>query len=159
MAEALANGELVAEGEWLKATANREFILAPGLQSRNPIVRVVFSDRAEIWVRRAHTKPDDAFYSGTFRRANAMITLKAKSLLRLAETPLSDTLEGEHEAVFAAQGETLTLWLDGRQVVTAQDRTHSSGGISLMMSKGDANGDCRIKKVEYGELPDAPPAK
>ena len=158
--EALANGELVAEGEWLKATVSKGFRLAPGRQIKNPIVRILFSERADLWLKRTQTSTDDTYYGGGLWRNGLKIARNSKVYVPLAENySVVNRLEGEHEAVFAAQGDTLTLWLDGKQVAASHDAALAVGEVAIFMSKGDPRGDSRIKKLEYGELPDTPPAK
>jgi hypothetical protein len=161
----LTNGDLVADGEWLKAAATKGFDLKVALQSRNPIVRVVFTDRVAILLRRNLNRQlinDDTFYQASVGHEGVFILRRDRGegpVIMLAVKHVPNQLDGAHEAVFAAQGDTLTLWLDGRLVATARDGALTSGGLAMMLTKGDPNGDGRIKKVEYGELPDpAPPA-
>jgi hypothetical protein len=161
----LTNGDLVADGEWLKAAATKAFDLKWALQSRNPIVRVVFTDRVAILLRRnmnRQPKNEDTFYQAIVGHEKVAIERRDRGegpVTILAEKYAPNQLDGAHEAVFAAQGDTLTLWLDGRLVSTARDGALTSGGLAVILTKGELNGDGRIKKVEYGELPDpAPPA-
>jgi serine/threonine protein kinase len=161
----LTNGDLVADGEWLKAAATKAFDLKWALQSRNPIVRVVFTDRVAILLRRnmnRQPKNDDTFYQAIVGHEKVAIERRDRGegpVTILAEKYAPNQLDGAREAVFAAQGDTLTLWLDGRLVATARDGALTSGGLAVILTKGELNGDGRIKKVEYGELPDpAPPS-
>ena len=54
--------------------------------------------------------------------------------------------------IFAAQGDQLSLWLDGHEVASARDGTLRAGNVQLGLLDG-----ARIRKVEFGELPDAEP--
>ena len=57
--------------------------------------------------------------------------------------------------VFAAQGDKLTLWVDGKEVSSVPDGTCSTGTMQIAFYR---NRNTRIKKVETGELETAPPA-
>ncbi len=160
----VADGLLAADGEWLKATKGTTLTLGGGVQLHNPIVRVLFSNRVDIRLRRTLSKESDTCYVGSIGPNSSVISFNAEVLnaanlenqtpkRSLTSKTSSNRLEGEHEAVFVAQGDTLTLWLDGALMATTQDPTLSSGSIALTL-KDDPGGDCRIKKVEYGELPD-----
>jgi formylglycine-generating enzyme required for sulfatase activity len=166
----LASGELVAEGEWLHAPASvsRMFNLAPGRQFRNPIVRVRYSvpesGRVDICLRRVRKGNDDLRYNAGIDAAkvNLVMTRPADSpgppdvLTRAVDLDPPTRPDEEHEAVFAAQGDTLTVWIDGRKVSTAQDSRLSSGELAMMTKNYASIGHCRIRKVEYAELPEAP---
>ena len=153
---------LVEEGGWLRATKSRFFSVGTGKTFRNPIMRVVFSGRADLLLRRSIKETDSSYAGGiTESQAASMkntgISEPAGHYVRLSPPLARDV---EHEAVFAAQGDKLTLWLDGKEIVTGNDSTLSSGGLALSLTKDDARwgADGRIRKVEYGELPDAAPA-
>ena len=55
--------------------------------------------------------------------------------------------------VFAAQGDKLTLWVDGKEVASVRDGTLRTGTMQIAFYP-----NTRIKKVETGELETAPPA-
>ncbi|MCX6897244.1 MAG: SUMF1/EgtB/PvdO family nonheme iron enzyme [Verrucomicrobia bacterium] len=152
----LKAGSLVAEGDWLKLKSTKEltFSVAGGLSLRNPILRVLFSGHVGLGVRRVQKDGQDSRYSTGIGQGHAAIFLTGPTTSKLTDRKLDspDRLDGEHEAVFAAQGDTLTLWLDGKVVATAHDSTLSAGSLSVGLYKGRSLGDGRIKKVEYGEL-------
>jgi serine/threonine protein kinase len=155
----LASGDVVTDGDWLKATRSTTVGVAGGLSFPNHILRVIFSTRVELAVRRQRQvqKDDpDLRYYGQLIHHSAQILLvvgpSATRQLSRGDLGLMD-LDGEHEAVIAAQGEELTLWLDGKVVATAHDSTLHDGTLAVGLGKDET----RIKKIEYGELPDTAP--
>ena len=159
--EYLARGELVADGDWLVATADKTMTLAGNASFRNPIIRILFSERVDFASRRGRKDKGDTRYLAGIRQGPPGIGLFDANETHWFDThrqaPLPGRLDGEHEGVFATQGDTLTLWLDGKLLATVHDSTLSAGAIAIALTKGSPMGDGRIKKVEYGELPDAAP--
>jgi serine/threonine protein kinase len=154
----LSSGDLVEEGEWLKSTSDKTYSLEPNETFRNPIVKVRFCDKVDICVRRGDPKRGDFRYIAEVRTNYASLSIsdgRAVPLL-IPSVPLDLTSapHKEHEAVFAARGDTLTLWLDGRIVASVGDHRLASGTLAVSLSKGDSGSAGRIKNVEYGELPD-----
>jgi hypothetical protein len=150
----LENGKLVAEGVWLKGTGNDALALAPGETFRNPIVRIRFTGRLGISIRRTQDIGEDRRYLGFLFPDKVGITFLGNPMAKLADIPGTYDFPGEHEGVFAAQGDMLTLWLDGWKYASVRDGRLGPGGLALSVSKGKPIADCRIRKIEYGELPD-----
>jgi len=151
---------LVADGGWLHLRRSvAMFNLTPGQQFRNPIVRVRYSHRVDIALRMRKGIDDLRYEAGI---GPALVNISrinpgsqpATFLVPQVNLDPSFKPDEEHEAVFAAQGGTLTLWIDGRKIVTTQDSTLSSGELAFLMKSNASWGTCRIRKVEYGELPD-----
>lgn len=63
----------------------------------------------------------------------------------------------QHEAVFAAQGDKLTLWMDGKEIASVRDGSYRTGTMVI-----DFHGNSRLNKIETGEPETAgtnPPAE
>ena len=152
----LGEDGLAADGEWLESSIEKTYAITPN-QLRNPIVRIRFANHVDISVRRGEVQDGDPRYVAGIRSDHASISITAGRadpwLVPFVPLDLTSRPHEEHEAVFAARGDTLTLWVDGRLVASARDHTLSSGSLALTTSAGDPHGDCRIKSVEYGELP------
>jgi serine/threonine protein kinase len=146
-------GKLVAEGEWLRAeeSATLDITDRNNRMLHNCILRARFSDRIDLSLRRRFAE-NDTRYMGEISSGGAHIAKSTAGSAKLNYKPLPAPLgKGtEHEAVFAAVGDQLTLWLDGKQIAIAHDASLSSGTLALSLTKGEG----RIKKIEWGELPD-----
>src|SRR5260221_4590284 len=58
--------------------------------------------------------------------------------------------EDTHELVFAAQGDQLSLWLDGKELVDVRDAAAPTAGV-MTVHLVHAATVTRLQKVEYGE--------
>jgi hypothetical protein len=141
---------LVAEGDWYHA--DRNLILGTGKQLlRDCILRVIFSGQVSLVLRRTGGKLD-SYYMGVFSSRDAHIDLVKGSEhdITSATMALPEPLAkgAEHEAVFVAQGDLLTLWLDGKEIDSAWDSTFSSGSMAVALNKDEG----QINQVDFGEL-------
>ncbi len=147
----LKRGAMVADGDWLAATAHVYATLGGGKSFRDAAVRVVYSGHIGILLR----KTNQQYWAEAWKSASIRIydTAAQKS------TYLKDSIDlgpgfapdAEHELVFAAQGDQLSLWLDGKELASVRGATLPAGRMDLVMLK-DARPAPRIKKVEYAEL-------
>ena len=107
-------------------------------------------NEVEVYLREA----DPASYRGTIAD-HATIAISRADQQIVLERDIDPgpgyVAADEHEMVFAAQGEKITMWVDGREVATARDGSCRSGWIQVPFYE-----KTRIKKVEYAELEPAP---
>jgi hypothetical protein len=153
----LKEGVLVVDGDWLEAKINFWHGLARG-SFGNVVVRIVFSNRVEVHLRHG----GGTYYNGGITANHGGIGLRddrTNSSKHLGDLHLGGVnVEGAaHELVFAAEGDKLSLWLDDKEVANARDGTLTAGTMELALFSDKAS-KARIKKVEYGELPDLAPA-
>ncbi len=148
------------EAGWLRAPVAQLCVVGEGRLQASPIVRVRFSHGAMISLRR--TENTGARYTAMIHENRARLFLAASPVVFLTPEIQMDvgySFMSEHEAVFAAQGPELSLWIDGRQVAVAHDERLTTGSLAVQMDAGEPRRTCLLKKVEYGELPGATSGK
>ena len=146
----------MVDGQWLTLAPGKKEHFTNGLSgkpSSDVAIRVIFANKVGVPLRQS----DDGSYI-------VHIASDAKILLYRKGLPNTDLKSGidlgagyvaaaEHEMVFAAQGDKLTLWMDGKEVASVRDETCRAGGMQIAFYP-----TTRVKKVEYGELETTAPA-
>ena len=128
--------------------------LPPKTQARNAVLRIRFRGPFAMSLRVTDGK---GMYVG---QINGIGQASVKFSALTGDAPRQTDLAGHappagfkrdetHEAVFAAQGDELSLWLDGQLVARANDSRLTAGRTRLRAEKGTI-----IEKIEYAELPD-----
>ena len=151
----LETGELVADGEWLTLAPGKEWHPTKPLSSKptsDVAIRVMFANSVAVPLRQSD---DGSYIVKIASDAKIFLYRKGKSntdLKRGIDLGAGYVAAAEHEMVFAAQGDQLTLWVDGKEVASVRDGTSRTGGMQISFE-----GNSRIKKVETGELETAPP--
>ena len=146
----LKDGSVVADGEWLVATKNFFTNLGGERSSHDSAVRVVFSNRIMVILRQSAKQ----YVAEGGKHASIYLYDPAThKTMGLGEVEMGTAYvpDATHELVFAAQGDQLSLWLDGREVAHVSDATLTAGKMALGLMTG-AEPAPRIKKVEYGDL-------
>ena len=152
------------EDGWLRVNKPSGYDLAYGRSHRDVAVRVTFTGLVAIYLRaRPPTGQDKYFHylGGVGRFGYAYMCLFDPILLRRVgfeqlqfKLGSEFDMNGEHELMMSAQGDKLTLWLDGRIVITHNDSALTEGriGLSLYDLKHAPEFAPRIRAVEYCEL-------
>jgi hypothetical protein len=116
---------------------------------------------ATILLRRRDKTESVQNYSGELTPAGHALLHQwdAKRFQKIGFKELSSPLDSydplaEHEFMVVARGDEISLWLDGRLVLSQQDNSLDEGYIALnwFNSNPDTAQATRIKKVEYADL-------
>lgn len=149
------------EDRWLRITEDAHFDIAVGRQFSDVALRVTCTGCVWLGLRGTmnqfyvgYVRPDgDASISTTYSKDEA-----AKFALGKSFDPLK-----EYELVFAAQGDEMRLWLDGREVLSLKD-THLKQGRLCMgaIVSPEPKVPAGILRLEYAPLggsqpPEPPP--
>ena len=153
--EGLKTGELVVDGEWLTlAPGKKQHTVGLSSKSYGDVaLRVVFANEAYVALR---LSDGDGYNLGIANTGKIWLYRKAagatdlKSGIGLGSGYVA---AAGHELVFAAQGDKLTLWMDGKEIASVRDGSYRSGTMAI-----DFHGNSRIKKIETGDLETTAPA-
>ena len=155
------------EDRWLKITEDAHFDVAAGREFGDVALRVTYSGWVELGLRRTM---DEAYTASMRPDGDALIYLGTTNVVEHPDVkPVKFSLgksydpAREHELVFAAEGDEMRLWLDGREVLSFQDRTLGKGWLHLRASVSpNPELPARILRLEYAALggplpPSSPP--
>ncbi|MCB1242482.1 MAG: protein kinase [Verrucomicrobiales bacterium] len=166
----LRDGKLKAVGDWLEAPAKTDFILANGETFSDMAMRVVFSGSVTLKLRRSRGQhgyfenyaANIAEYSNPQGMAGISYETPDLDTLQLRVQPLEDgrkafpiagATDESHEMVFSALGAKLSLWMDGRLLISTTDSRLTEGLLQLVFNaKSGKSPSARIKRIEYGKL-------
>ncbi|MDZ4401667.1 bifunctional serine/threonine-protein kinase/formylglycine-generating enzyme family protein [Prosthecobacter sp.] len=166
----IAAGAGRLEGEHLLVPKSLNIDLADQKRFRDVIVRMRFTGAAAIGVRSANVQDSIARVSYQGQLGPAPIVRlfgwhHAKQRFACfpdLERRLDADFEwkAEHELALAIKGDQITLWLDGRTLLTQRDSAIPEGSIYLNLWTAKAHPELapRIRKVEYGELDGTKPS-
>jgi hypothetical protein len=149
----LKSGELIADGEWLALAPAKTAYFSGGLTHQsleNVAIRLRYMNWSEFALRGSK---NGSYILNIWDRQAAIKFFdpektKATNLSGDVNLPPGYEPSAEHELVFAAQGDRLGLWVDGKKEIDVKDGSLRAGELQLAIK-----GNSRIKKVEYGELP------
>ncbi|MFO1484725.1 MAG: bifunctional serine/threonine-protein kinase/formylglycine-generating enzyme family protein [Verrucomicrobiaceae bacterium] len=146
---------------WLQIREDAHFDLADSREFSDVAMRVTYSG----WVRLGLRGTMDEYYIGEVRPdGDAIIALGTTNVVEHPDVqPVKFSLgksydaAKEHELVFAAQGDTMRLWLDGHEVLSFKDTILARGRLYL---RGNVSPNpqlpARILRLEYAALGSAP---
>lgn len=146
---------------WLEIKEHAHHDLAGSREFGDVAVRVTYSG----WVRLGLRGTVDEYYMGeVLPNGDAVISLATIGVVEHPEVqPVKFSLgksydpTQEHELAFAAQGDTMRLWLDGREVVSLKDTILTRGRMFLRSLVKPENPPNRILRLEYASLEKNPP--
>jgi hypothetical protein len=154
-------GLFTTEGEWLIATRRSPeyFPLSGNQELADVAVRVVFRHRVQVKLRRQPSAQKFGGYIvgvGNDRRGTGFSgDHPDREWVPPENAPVrSGPPEAEHELVFAAHGNHLMYWLDGRLMARITDDRYQKGHLELgtLMDETSDPKPTSIKKVEYMSL-------
>lgn len=146
---------------WLEIKEHAHHDLAGRREFGDVAVRVTYSG----WVRLGLRGTMDEYYMGeVLPNGDAVISLTTTNVVEHPEVkPVKFSLgksydaAQEHELVFAAQGDTMRLWLDGHEVLSFKDTVLTRGRLFLRSLIKPENPPNRILRLEYASLEKNPP--
>ncbi len=149
------------EDRWLKITEDAHFDVAPGREFSDVAMRVTFSGVVGLGLRRTM---DEYYGARVLSDGDAVINLGTTNVVEHPDIePVKFSLgksydpAKEHELVFAAQGDVMRLWLDGREVLSFKDATLKKGWLQLRASVSpNPELPARVLRLEYAVLGSAP---
>lgn len=147
--------------QWLEINEDAHFDLADSCEFSDVAVRVTYSG----WVRLGLRGTMDEYYTGGVRPdGDVSIGLSTTNVVEHPDIkPVTFSLgksydpAKEHELVFAAQGDTMRLWLDGHEVLSFKDTILKQGRLYLRASVSpNPELPARVLRLEYAALDSAP---
>lgn len=141
---------------WLEIRKNTHLDLADSLEFGDVAMRVTYSGAVSLGLRGTL----DEYYVGEVRpNGDAIIGIATTNVVEHPDIkPVKFSLgksydsSKEHEMVFAAQGDTMRLWLDGRELVSFKDSVLTRGRLFLRVRPKPESPLTRVLRLEYAPL-------
>lgn len=146
---------------WLEIKEDAHLDVAESREFADVALRVTYSG----WVRLGLRGTMDEYYMGEVRpNGDAVISIGTTMVVEHPEVqPVKFSLgksydpAKEHEMVFAAQGGTMRLWLDGHEVLSFNDTVLTQGRLCLRVNVSpNPEIPARILRLEHATLGSAP---
>jgi hypothetical protein len=171
----LRDGVGKTEGEWITTTKAAGYGLANLQSFKDVAVRVTLSGPVLMYVRRSpglREDPNIQFLQcyNLEIDSDGYANLFAWDVKRLQQTGFPKQrcklgggfdLHDEYELIVAAQGDQISMWVNGQLLLSQKDSALKDGGIGMNWFTAPSRPDvplARIKKVEYADLGGTPPA-
>jgi len=155
----LREGAAAVRGDWLDITAERTVYFAGEKQFGDVALRVTYKGTLGLMLRR--TPPLHYLVIVKDTRSVVMHLWDTDKVGPIRYGKLQVPLESgydlaqEHEVVFAARGNRLTLWIDGKRMLEQDDAELARGTMAIQFYGFHGHPKSiwpRIKKVEYAIL-------
>jgi hypothetical protein len=150
------------QGDWL-VLSKPYFTRMPDRKIlRNAVVRMSFKGAAGMALR---TSPTDFSYQCVLNtnRTLGLFSFDGLALTRVRFNKLVKLepdfdLLAEHELVMAAEEDLISVWLDGRLMLSQRDSNLAQGRITVIFQAAGSNASLHphVKKVEYADLGETP---
>jgi serine/threonine protein kinase len=167
--QVLRNGVGKMDGEWLLTTKEAGFGLARSQTFKDVAMRVTLSGPVLMYIRRSPGMPNDVnvpFLQNYTSEVDAsgIALLYQWDVKRQQKTGFPAQLrklgggfnvQDEHEVIMTAQGDQISVWVNGQIVINQIDNALKEGGIGMNWFISQTRPDVplpRIKKVEYADL-------